>query len=323
MKKVVTFLAVTLIAAMTCGCGNDEKDFVEASNVEESIIASSEESSTEEKAMEADSLSSKENLEISDYVYPEKFELTDGLKGAIEQLAIWYNGDFNAETAVKDDSWQKFFVSTYIQGNWDGYDYLKNIEKEQDGIVTKEQLEYIQYSLTGVEVSFDSMGDEDTIDCFDVIGGSFYGSITDYAVLKDEEYVEISATFEKGDSDLKTYDLSVTLQKDPKSCFDGYNIKVLSLNDVSVAESGDEEEHYFSGWDLDFEADDGTLTFEVGSSEEGISFDGIVHVVATDEQKKYVKENSGEMFKVTFIYTDDIQEPVGRVEAKSIEIIER
>ena len=73
---------------------------------------------------------------------------------------------------------------------------------------------------------------------------------------------------------------------------------------------------------MDYEDSDGALVFELGASEEGVELNGVVHVVVNEEQKKYIKDNSGEEFKITFVYTEDMQEPIEKVEATSIEIIE-
>ena len=111
------------------------------------------------------------------------------------------------------------------------------------------------------------------------------------------------------------------LQKNPESCFDGYSIMSLSKEDVTVVATGDGLEHSFKGSDMDFEAKDGTLTFELDASDDDVESSAIIHVAASEDQKKYVKENSGSLFRVTYVWNGDMQEPVERVEAVSIEII--
>ena len=136
----------------------------------------------------------------------------------------------------------------------------------------------------------------------------------------------MSAEFESSasnGSNKRMFDLTVVLQKNPKSCFDGYSIKSLSKEDVTVFKTGDGKEHSFCGWDMDFDDKDGTLTFEESESDDDFEYSVIMHVSASDEQKKYVKENPGACFKVTYIFSEDMQEPVDRVEAVDIQIIDR
>ena len=283
-----------------CGCNNTAKDTVSEQNEKKS-----------------------EKEEIG-YEYTDEFELKGSIKGAIEQLAIWYGKDFEAEEAVKEGSWKDFVIGTYVQGNWDGYDYIKNIEYQQEGVVTKEQLEYIQYSLTGIKVDFESVGENDTINCLENIGSSYYGRINEYTAQSNGDKVNICAEFEMGPSNgsnLRTYNLTVMLQKNPDSCFDGYSIKSLSKEDVTVVVTGDGLEHSFKGSDMDFEASDGTLTFELDASDDDVEYSAIIHVVASEDQKKYVKENAGSLFRVSYVWNEDTNQPVERVEAVSIEII--
>ena len=180
-------------------------------------------------------------------------------------------------------------------------------------------------SLTGIDIDFDTLDEDDVVDCYDLTGGSYYGHIAEYTVTSEGDLVVISAIFETGESNgsnERTYDLDVTLQKNPKSCFDGYSVKSITKNDTTVAKTGDGSESYFFGWDMYHEDKDGALVFELGASEEGVELNGVVHVVVTEEQKKFIKDNSGEEFKITFVYTEDMHEPIEKVEAVSIEIIE-
>ena len=298
-KTMQGLLLLTMIIC-PCGCSSTAHDTIHVSNEEMSA--------NEDKG----------------YEYPDEFELTGAIKGAIEQLAIWYGNDFEAEEAVKEDSWQDFVIATYVQGNWDGYDYLKNIEYQQDGLVTKEQLEYIQYSLTGIKVDFEAVGENDTINCLENIGSSYYGRINEYTSQCNGDNVSICAEFETSSSNgsnLRTYNLTVMLQKNPESCFDGYSIISLSKEDVTVVATGDGLEHSFKGSDMDFEAKDGTLTFELDASDDDVEYCMIIHVSATDDQKEYVKNNVGSLFRITYVLDENMQQPVERVEAKSIEIV--
>lgn len=319
-RKLIQGLLLSMIICL-CGCSNTTQ-IASFETDEESSITTTDISLAENEEIEQ--TEEKSEIEVTDYEYPDEFELEEGLRGAIEQLAIWYGKDFEAKEAVQEDTWQEFVIATYIQGNWDGYEYLKKLESGQDGIVTKEQLEYIQYSLTGIEVDFKGIGENDTINCLENIGSSYYGHINDYFVQCDGDKVSMSAEFEtsaSNGSNKRMYDMTVLLQKNPKSCFDGYSIISLSKEDVTVAEAGDGIEHSFIGGDMDFEAKDGTLTFELDSSDDDVEYSAIIHVSASDEQKKYVKENAGSLFKVTYVFSENMQQPVERVEAISIEIM--
>ena len=334
MKKSKLLRGLLVFSAIfcLCGCSNttlnvppetSEKSSIDTADVD---LAESEEVEQTEEISEIEETSETEEnseIEVADYIYPDEFELTDGLKGAIEQLAIWHGTGYEAEEAVQEDTWQDFVIGTYLQGNWDGYDYLKYIMYQQDGIATKEQVEYIQYSLTGIKVDFTDLGENDTVNRYENFGGSYYGNINDYSVQCDGDIVNMSAEFESSasnGSNKRMFDLTVVLQKNPKSCFDGYSIKSLSKEDVTVFKTGDGKEHSFCGWDMDFDDKDGTLTFEIGGSDDDFEYGHFISVYASDEQKKFVKDNPGACFKVTYIFSEDMQEPVDSVEAVDIQI---
>ena len=188
-SKLIRGLLVFSAIFYLCGCSNTTLNAPPETSEKGSIVtadmdlAESEEvEQTEEKSETEEISETEENsetegnseIEVADYIYPDEFELTDGLKGAIEQLALWWRGDgFEAEEAVQEDTWQDFVIGTYLQNNWDGYDYLKYIMYQQDGIATKEQVEYIQYSLTGIKVDFTDLGENDTINRYENVRGSY------------------------------------------------------------------------------------------------------------------------------------------------------
>ncbi|RKM63205.1 hypothetical protein D6856_03520 [Butyrivibrio sp. XB500-5] len=144
---------------------------------------------------------------------------------------------------VSDEKWQDFFLRNYIQSMFDGYDYKKKILKEQDGLMTKTQIEYINYSLTGEYAIFDSL-ENDEINCLESQNSPLVAyTITDYEYEEQGENIVLKADadfFKKGSTEKRKYIITAVLERNPYSCFDGYSIVSIKTEDVTEYEHGDE-----------------------------------------------------------------------------------
>lgn len=320
-KKIVTYLLVASMAAMVAGCCNVPEE------------ASTEASSEEVEAFAEQSTEKVDTESIVDQ--QKKPEVNEDLLGAIEQLAIAYD-EFYSEDMTDSSMWQPFFIDHFIRGNWDGYEYMKHIEKDNGGIITKEQVEYIQRSLTGIDISFDSMKENETIDVTNFVNSTnnIYGNITSYEVVEDEildaDTTYLNAQFESGSASsdfVKKYDMYVFLKENPESCFGGYSIDSLIKVEASGYEYSDVQdqettgtEHTFYGWYSDEYLDAQWIWPRVDRSADALEYDGIVTVAINEEQRAFVAAHSYEEFKITYVFNEDIDEQTRELNAVKIEV---
>lgn len=78
-----------------------------------------------------------------------EFTLGQNIEGVLVQLGLCYD-DFNAEV-VNGDSWGEQFISDFLLNSRYSFDYLDEIINANDGLITKDQAEYMQYSLSGIQ----------------------------------------------------------------------------------------------------------------------------------------------------------------------------
>ncbi len=101
---------------------------------------------------------------IATYDYPENFEMTDEIKHAMSILVLYdYGGHSYDNTTILEDSgmWEQYFINEILLNNTYSFEYLDKISEENDGKISKEDAEYMQYSLTGQRITFTSSESED------------------------------------------------------------------------------------------------------------------------------------------------------------------
>ena len=169
-----------------------------------------------------------QELGIQKQEYPSEFSMGENLKTAITQLALSY--DHFGKDSVSSESWKEIFIARFIQNSRASFDYLDRISDENDGKISVDQLNYIQYSLTNTEVDFSSETG-DSVNRYDAASALNYGWISGYSYEETKDGVIVTADFEVGydgtDSTQKRQ-ITVELIKNPYSCFDGYSVITIS-----------------------------------------------------------------------------------------------
>ncbi|RKM56527.1 hypothetical protein D6853_06995 [Butyrivibrio sp. X503] len=325
-------MAITTLCLTGCNFAKDITPKVgmgQATETEAKVEESKEEASVEQTTSDVEKYASEETYAP---------EVNEDLLEAIEQISISYD-EFSADKETKKDTWQEYFIDHFIRSDWDGYAYRQQkIEKDNHCIATKEQIEYVQYSLTGIDISFDSMK-EDSIDVSSTVNATnnTYCEIKDYEVggedILGEGKINITANIEigRGNTDeVKTYGIYVVLAENPKSCFGGYSIVslfrngVFEFNEAATEINGNVEdgsEHSFYGW-CNRISDESTYShFEFDEADDDIVYAAGVSVDITSKQRKFIEANPYEEFKVTYVYTKDMDNhAVESVKATNIEI---
>jgi len=174
-----------------------------------------------------------ELLGIEEYIYPSEFSMGENLKTAITQLALCYeNFDKNA---VKSENWKESFIARFIQNSRLSFDYLDMISEKNNGQISVNELNYIQYSLTNTELDFSSYVDG-FINRNDSASSLNYGWISEYDYEYTDSGVIITADLETGydgTDSMQEREITVELIKNPYSCFDGYSVVAVSSKPVT------------------------------------------------------------------------------------------
>ncbi len=170
-----------------------------------------------------------EALEIKEYEYPVEFSMGDNLKTAIAQLASGYMS-FDSNTARIGD-WKQYFIANFIQNSRLTFDYLDLISDKNNGQISIDELNYIQYSLTNTELDLSSDINGSIIDRYEAASPVYSGSIVRYSYEDTDSGVLITADLEvryDGTEEVQKYEVTAELIRNPYSCFDGYSIVALS-----------------------------------------------------------------------------------------------
>ena len=242
-----------------------------------------------------------EVLGIKEYEYPAEFSMGDNLKTAITELALSFD-NFD-EDSVHSEWWEKLFISDFIQNSRLSFDYLEMTAEKNNGWIGIDELNYIHYSLTNVELDFSSYADA-PVNRYDDSSGYSSGLITGWDYEDTDDGVIVTADFEvetSGSNAVWEQEITVNLVKNPYSCFDGYSIVSLSSKYIPLSvESG---EYVFYGMDMteEDEAKDGVHIFEFEYAEDNLHYGHFVYVDLTGlpEMEDFVSQNSG-ILKVTF-----------------------
>lgn len=203
-----------------------------------------------------------EELGVKPYSYSsDSFELSDNLKEAIVEMFAstknWKNSD------AWKSGWEESFIDGFILNSWYSPDYIAS-----KSVVTKEEAEYIQFSLTGERIYFNS-DEEFFFKTSDSSSPFNYTYMESYFITESQDSYWMEAVFvtqykyinDDGELDIKekSEKAAVILKENPYSCFDGYSIDKIFIKD---SKSDDNEEELFKL--LGLIVDEGGLTNQNG-----------------------------------------------------------
>jgi len=163
----------------------------------------------------------------------ESFTLGDDLRTAITELAGSDEHLDKKSVTVDEKHWKEQFISDFIQNSRLSFSYLDKISKENDGMVSVKELNYMQSSLTGVELDFSDVVDK-TVDIKQASDNLSSGTLSGYKYEPVENGAVITGILDTG---IKNEDegpwsgrrkVKVYLVKNPESCFDAFTISSLS-----------------------------------------------------------------------------------------------
>ena len=256
-----------------------------------------------------------EALGIKEYEYPPEFSMGDNLETAITRLALSFD-NFD-EDSVHSEWWEKSFIGNFIQNSRLSFDYLEMTAEKNNGWIGVDELNYMHYSLTNVELDFSSYADA-PVNRYDSSSRVSSGLITGWDYEYTDDGVIVTADFEveaSGSNAMWEKELTVSLVKNPYSCFDGYSIVSLSSEDIPLSvESG---EYVFYGTDMteEDEEKDGIHVFEFEYAEDNLRYGHFVCVDLTGlpEMIDFVSQNSGTLKVTFFLEEGEITDNLGTV----------
>ena len=314
MKKTMTLCMIFFCAAVLSACTGNADNTNTVNSAGTAVEPASEEN-LEAHYDDAEKTVDKEAPWIQEYEYPSEFSMGDNLKTAVIQLALCYD-NFDKDSVCSEE-WKEIFVSRFIQNTRSSFDYLDMVSGKNNGQISVDELNYIQYSLTGVELDFSSFAG-DGLDRYDAASPLNYGSITGYDYEDTDQGVIVTADFEvgyDGTASAQEREITVELVKNPHSCFDGYSVVSISSKVIMTSCAMQEGSTYvFYGTDM-MEEDQGVFPFEFSCSEDDLLYGHFVYVDLTQapELAEFVKENAGGDFKITFIWNGEEMERIERV----------
>lgn len=235
IRKITTgIIAMSLLLLAACSTGDDTTQSIDEKNVIQEMQSENPEKNDESSAEGEQSeqihsgMAEYEALGIEEYIYPSEFSMGDNLKTAITQLALSFE-TFD-EGSVSSEHWKELFITKFIQNSRVSFEYLDMISDKNDGQIRAEELNYIQYSLTGIELDFSSYANA-PINRNDAASSLNYGRISGYDYEYTDHGVRITADFEvgyDGSDSMQKREITVELVKNPYSCFDGYSVAAVS-----------------------------------------------------------------------------------------------
>jgi len=167
----------------------------------------------------------------------ESFTLGDDLRTAITELAG--SDEYLDKKSVTADEkhWKEQFISDFIQNSRLSFSYLDKISKENDGMVSVKELNYMQKSLTGVELDFSDIVDK-AVDANRSSSKLNQGTLSNYVYESASDGIDLTAILDiesepiGQDFWIAKRIVTVHLIKNPESCFDGYTITSLTSTDL-------------------------------------------------------------------------------------------
>lgn len=250
-KKILSvLLSISVITALFTGCGNpkidntDTVDLIGKNEVSEETNNAAPILDEVNDMVEESSIDNNHNdnsintiteggidyeiLGIKKYEYPLEFSMGDNLKTGITQLALSYD-NFDKDSVDSGD-WKEIFIARFIQNSRVSFDYLEMISDKNNGFIQVDELNYIQFSLTNIEIDFSSYVDG-SVNIMDSSSPLNYGWISEYEYKETDNGVIVTADFEVGTDGTDVMQercITVELVKNPYSCFDGYSIVAIS-----------------------------------------------------------------------------------------------
>lgn len=241
-------------------------------------------------------------LAIEKQDYPKRFTLNHNLQNLIENIVV-LNNEYN-ETTVCDEELQKYFIDRYLKNTEISCDYiLENYEKT--GKLTRQQVEYIQWSMTGKYVSFENIAC-DLVNIRETSSGWSYGELKNYSYELKDETVNINGivtTKTVGYLGEQVYEFDASLEENPYSCFDGYSIKSISIKDVTPVIKPDYKVHEVVGSLIEENITDGKVLIEVYDSKDDLSYDHCItlNLLSNEELQKFVLENKDKDLVIRYV----------------------
>lgn len=229
-KKQSEILCLLLVLAMLlAGCGKkEEAPTVQTQPEEKSAAPVVEAAGHGEEPTPINGAIDFAALGRREYVYPSEFAMGADLQAAITQLALCYES-FDSQTAATEE-WKEIFINRFLQNSRMTFGYLEQCAEEHQGVIGADELNYIQYSLTGVEAELSAKGPVNILESASPMN---YGWITDWRCEEAGEKVTLTASLALGygalrEDGLEERELTVQLVRNPYSCFDGYSVVSLS-----------------------------------------------------------------------------------------------
>lgn len=231
MKKLcLTLCALAATVLVLNGCvGKDTLPEVEM-QPEAEVQAETKVQVETEAQVEASALSAVdfEALGVEPYSYASTFTMGSDMQAAITQLSLcyeWFDSD-----VTQTEEWKSTFIARFVQNSRMSYAYLNQCIDKNDGKIGINELNYIQYSLTGVNVEFSNL--EETVSAYDASSPVSYGQITDWHYVETGDEVTVTALLHVGygqlrEDDLEERQITAVLERNAFSCFDGYSIRSL------------------------------------------------------------------------------------------------
>lgn len=261
IKRTILWILCVMSCLMLAACGG-VKDMPEAEDAPEvenmqpqekpgAEAAASQDAQQTEDAKEPSQPSAAENfnfdyeaLGIEKYDYPQEFSMGDDLRTAVEQLALTYENF--SEDSVSSEGWPETFIARFIQNSMLSFSYLDAVSDKNEGEIGADELNYIQYSLTGVYLDVSSYTGG-SVNRFDAASPLVHGTISDWSYEYTDAGVTVAADLEirSGGSDAaQARKITVLLIQNPYSCFDGYSIASISSENAEPDVSSSDDSAY-------------------------------------------------------------------------------
>ena len=264
----------------------------------------------------------------------------ENLKAGLTNLIYpdYEDGKWDNSKLADDQNWKDSFINSYLQNSWFSFDYMNYVGENSDGFMSKEQVEYAQYSLTGTYIEFD-----DGVDLSQASSGFGIGEIDSYTVDKydkEDDTVEITVKYSKyeeiaasetGDPD-HAFDVKVVLKKDPYSCFDGYNVVSLEKTETTESLEADNKTHYVYGDILDYDLTNNWIYLEYPYGDDYTAgnayFDHFLTIDCSDnpgliDEAKALQESGVWQIKVGFTFDGSVKVPFETIKGTSVDEADR
>ncbi|MBR1771468.1 MAG: hypothetical protein IJ747_05515 [Lachnospiraceae bacterium] len=332
LRAAVCGISIVITLFMLGGCAGKRGDGAGTDTSVETSVDTAMESSLEsmsEASAESAGRIDYAALGITEYEYPNEFILGENLKGAMEQLAILYD-DFSADHLAEDEYWTALFTQNFLLNSRYSFDYLRECYDADNGLLSKAQAAYIQYSLTGTDIPLDNMADGEMLDLRKSASGYSAADLLTYEADDNGDLVTVRAQigifFDSSDAG-KLYEVTASLKKDPYSCFDGYCIRAMKREDITPVLNGDGKEHVVRGGFMELNEEQSELILELPTSDDGLDYSHFVYVDISKDSEfaKYInasREGGHTEFAVTFVFDESMTTPIEKVMAVSVEAVE-